>query len=229
MSSASKRCAKDGSRPTARKPPRSISTWRACCASCLHELLGELQSARMRANQQDRRGAVFPVPRKTVWAAPARSIRISNRSRNGWNGRNASRAGKAEEVAEAWHKIRPMDIEPILLLMEEKEKRNAFHTSLQYLAKAERIDSVHPAVRQSAAASAGGRASCGTCSRKNPIWRKRSWPRWRRCRRRSRATGRHTWRPCATWFRGSRRGRRSCRATRGSGARARKQSRPRRC
>ena len=41
-----------------------------------------------------------------------------------------------------------MDIEPILLLMEEKEKRNAFHTALQYLAKAERIDSVHPAVRR---------------------------------------------------------------------------------
>jgi hypothetical protein len=32
--------------------------------------------------------------------------------------------------------------------MEEKEKRNAFQSSLQYLAKAERIDSVHPAVRQ---------------------------------------------------------------------------------
>jgi hypothetical protein len=58
------------------------------------------------------------------------------------------RTGTAEEVAEAWHKIRPMDIEPILLLMEEKEKRGAFHTSLQYLAKAERIDSVHPAVRR---------------------------------------------------------------------------------
>ena len=59
-----------------------------------------------------------------------------------------SRAGSAEDVAEAWHKIRPLDIEPILFLMEEKEKRNAFHISLQYLAKAERIDSVHPAVRR---------------------------------------------------------------------------------
>jgi hypothetical protein len=58
------------------------------------------------------------------------------------------RAGEAEKVAEAWHKIRPMDIEPILFLMEVKEKRNAFQSSLQYLAKAERIDSVHPAVRQ---------------------------------------------------------------------------------
>jgi hypothetical protein len=58
------------------------------------------------------------------------------------------RAGQAAKVAEAWHKIRPVDIEPILLLMEEKEKRNAFQTSLQYLAKAERIDSVHPAVRR---------------------------------------------------------------------------------
>ena len=59
-----------------------------------------------------------------------------------------SQRGQAERVAEAWHKIRPTDIEPILLLMEEKEKRNAFHTALQYLAKAERIDSVHPSVRR---------------------------------------------------------------------------------
>jgi hypothetical protein len=58
------------------------------------------------------------------------------------------RAGEAEKVAEAWHKIRPMDIEPILFLMEEKEKRNAFQSALQYLTKAERIDSVYPAVRQ---------------------------------------------------------------------------------
>ena len=58
------------------------------------------------------------------------------------------RAGEAEKVAEAWHKIRPADIEPILFLMEEKEKRNAFQSALQYLAKAERIDSVYPAVRQ---------------------------------------------------------------------------------
>jgi len=58
------------------------------------------------------------------------------------------RAGEAENVAEAWHKIRPTDIEPILFLMEEKEKRNAFQSALQYLTKAERIDSVYPAVRQ---------------------------------------------------------------------------------
>jgi hypothetical protein len=32
--------------------------------------------------------------------------------------------------------------------MEELEKRSAFHTSLQYLAKAERIDGVHPSVRR---------------------------------------------------------------------------------
>jgi hypothetical protein len=93
------------------------------------------------------RSCISSTP-KSCMNAPARSIRISNRSRNGWTGRKAGPAGEAERVAEAWHKIRPMDIEPILLLMEEKEKRNAFHTSLQYLAKAERIDSVHPAVRQ---------------------------------------------------------------------------------
>lgn len=55
---------------------------------------------------------------------------------------------QAENVAEAWHKIRPQDIEPILYLMEATEKRSAFPTALQYLVKAERIDGVHPTVRR---------------------------------------------------------------------------------
>jgi hypothetical protein len=53
-----------------------------------------------------------------------------------------------ERVAEAWHKARPADLEPILYLMELKESRSAFKTSLEYLAKAERIDAVNPAVRR---------------------------------------------------------------------------------
>jgi hypothetical protein len=55
---------------------------------------------------------------------------------------------RAVEVAEAWHRIRPTDIEPILHLVDAKEQRRAFQTSLQYLAKAEQIDSVHPSVRR---------------------------------------------------------------------------------
>jgi hypothetical protein len=43
MSSGNRRCAKDGSRRTARKPPRSISIWRACCESYACELLVDLQ------------------------------------------------------------------------------------------------------------------------------------------------------------------------------------------
>ena len=56
--------------------------------------------------------------------------------------------GRAERVAESWHKIRPTDMEPILFLMEETARRSAFHTALQYLAKAERIDGVNPSVRR---------------------------------------------------------------------------------
>ena len=51
-------------------------------------------------------------------------------------------------MAKAWHAIRPADIEPILYLMHDAANRNAFPTALQYLAKAEVIDGVHPAVRR---------------------------------------------------------------------------------
>ena len=55
---------------------------------------------------------------------------------------------QADGVAQAWHKVCPQDLDPILHLMEASEKRNSFPAALQYLAKAERIDGVHPAVRK---------------------------------------------------------------------------------
>jgi len=54
---------------------------------------------------------------------------------------------KAENVAREWQRIRPQDIEPLLYLMKEAEKRNAFPSALSYLEKAERIDAVHSVVR----------------------------------------------------------------------------------
>jgi hypothetical protein len=54
---------------------------------------------------------------------------------------------KTDDVAKAWHKIRPDDLDPILHLMAEAQKRNAFPTALALLAEAERIDAVHPVVR----------------------------------------------------------------------------------
>ncbi len=53
----------------------------------------------------------------------------------------------AEKVAQAWSKALPDDIDPLLFLMEEAEKRNAFPTALSYLKKAEHIDAVNPKVR----------------------------------------------------------------------------------
>ncbi|SPF34765.1 conserved hypothetical protein [Candidatus Sulfopaludibacter sp. SbA4] len=55
---------------------------------------------------------------------------------------------QACQVAEAWHAIRPDDIDPILYLMGDASDRNLFPTALKYLARAERIDGVHPAVRR---------------------------------------------------------------------------------
>jgi hypothetical protein len=53
-----------------------------------------------------------------------------------------------EEVAELWRKSLPGDIEPVLFLIEQLSKRNAFKSSMQLLGAAERIDSVNPAVRR---------------------------------------------------------------------------------
>jgi len=112
-----------------------------------HELLADLQKTVCRQNKKSVEELYFLYPEKLYERACALDPHFESFSQwMEWAKRG--RAGQAERVAEAWHKIRPMDIEPILLLMEEREKRNAFHTSLQYLAKAERIDSVHPAVRR---------------------------------------------------------------------------------
>ena len=112
-----------------------------------HELLGDLQRTACRQSKKTAEEWYFLYPEKLYERACALDPHFESFSQwMDWARR--SRAGQAEKVAEAWHKIRPLDIEPILLLMEEKEKRNAFHTSLQYLAKAERIDGVHPAVRR---------------------------------------------------------------------------------
>jgi len=111
------------------------------------ELLAGLQENACRQNKKSLDELYFLYPDKLYERACALDPHFESFSQwTDWAKRG--RAGQAGRVAEAWHKIRPMDIEPILLLMEEKEKRNAFHTALQYLAKAERIDSVHPAVRR---------------------------------------------------------------------------------
>jgi hypothetical protein len=54
---------------------------------------------------------------------------------------------RAKDVAREWHRIRPEDMEPVLYLMRQAEKCNAFPTALVYLEKAERIDAVHSEVR----------------------------------------------------------------------------------
>ncbi|HTX33468.1 MAG TPA: hypothetical protein VME43_00540 [Bryobacteraceae bacterium] len=111
------------------------------------ELLAALQKDASRQTRQSGEDLYFLYPGKLYERACALDPHFESFSQwTEWAKRG--RAGQAEKVAEVWHKIRPTDIEPILLLMEEREKRNAFHTSLQYLAKAERIDSVHPAVRR---------------------------------------------------------------------------------
>jgi hypothetical protein len=112
-----------------------------------HDLLGELQKMALRQSSKTAEEPYYLYPEKLY--ARACALDPHTESFSQWmEWAKRGRKGTAEDVAEAWHKARPMDIEPILFLMEEKEKRNAFHTSLQYLAKAERIDGVNPAVRR---------------------------------------------------------------------------------
>ena len=110
-----------------------------------HELLRELQRAGEREKSSEE--LYFLYPEKLYERACALDPHFESFAQwMEWAKRSSKE--QAERVAEAWHKIRPMDIEPILHLMEAKKKRNAFQSSLQYLAKAERIDSVHPDVRR---------------------------------------------------------------------------------
>ena len=61
--------------------------------------------------------------------------------------------GKAEaqrdavRVANAWHAALPGDIEPLLVLMDKADERNAFKKALEYLEQAEAIDQVNTKVR----------------------------------------------------------------------------------
>jgi hypothetical protein len=112
-----------------------------------HQLLTEMQKAVCRNDGKSPDELYFLYPEKLYQRACALDPHIESFSQwLDWVKRH--RKGQAEDVAEAWHKARPTDIEPILFVMERRENRNAFHTSLQYLAKAERIDSVNPAVRR---------------------------------------------------------------------------------
>ena len=112
-----------------------------------HTLLAQLQRNACRKSGKPVEELYFLYPEKLYERACALDPHFESFSQ--WmEWAKLYRRGQAEKVAEAWHRVRPGDIDPILLLMEEKERRNAFHTSLQYLAKAEGIDSVHPAVRR---------------------------------------------------------------------------------
>jgi hypothetical protein len=55
---------------------------------------------------------------------------------------------RAEQVARAWHKVRPEDLDPILYLMDQAAKRRSYDKALKHLASAERVNGVHPAVRR---------------------------------------------------------------------------------
>ena len=56
---------------------------------------------------------------------------------------------RAEAEAEAWRKAYPQDLDPLLYLIQATEQRGALRKSLDFLAKAEAINRVHPAVRHS--------------------------------------------------------------------------------
>jgi len=111
------------------------------------ELLGELQKPARLQNKKTGEDLYFLFPERLFERACALDPHFEAFSQwMGWASRQSR--WEPERVAETWHTIRPMDLEPILYLMEETAKRNAFHTALLYLDKAERIDSVHPAVRR---------------------------------------------------------------------------------
>lgn len=61
-----------------------------------------------------------------------------------------------EALLEKWSSAFPNDLDPLLLLVSEAQKRNAHKKALIYLAKAEKIDSLNPLVRKQQAVIAFG-------------------------------------------------------------------------
>jgi hypothetical protein len=112
------------------------------------DLLGKLPPEELRDFQQGARGEdryfLFPdqlYARACVMDPHSEAFARWMR----WAGRQSVSSG--ERVAREWHRICPRDIEPVLYLMEQAEKRNAFPTALSFLEKAERIDAVSSVVR----------------------------------------------------------------------------------
>jgi len=64
-----------------------------------------------------------------------------------------------EALLEKWSSAFPNDLDPLLLLVSEAQKRNAHKKALIYLAKAEKIDSLNPLVRKQQAVIAFGIAN----------------------------------------------------------------------
>jgi tetratricopeptide (TPR) repeat protein len=56
---------------------------------------------------------------------------------------------RAEAEAEAWRRVHPQALEPLLYLIRATERRGAIRKALTLLADAEALDRVHPEVRQS--------------------------------------------------------------------------------
>jgi hypothetical protein len=74
---------------------------------------------------------------------------------------------QGQQIAQAWHKAVPDDIEPLLHLVKMSERTGAFHTALGHLDEAERIDSLHTVVR-SARLRLLAREAMSQLQRKNP-------------------------------------------------------------
>jgi hypothetical protein len=111
-----------------------------------HPMLRDLQTARRRDGKKGPEELYFLFPERLYGRACA--LDPHREAFAQWHKWAADRSvSSGEDVATAWHKVRPADIEPLLYLMQGAEKRSAFPTALGYLNKAERIDAVHSEVR----------------------------------------------------------------------------------
>ena len=108
----------------------------------LEELQQESRSDRKRLGLDD---PYFPFPEKLYERSCALDPHPESFSL--WLKWAEAAGNRGADVAKEWHKIRPTDIEPLLFLMQDAEKREAYPSALTYLDKAERIDAVHSAVR----------------------------------------------------------------------------------
>ena len=220
---ASMRCTKAGSPTKVPKPQRYTFIWRTCCAlgsEHLHSIRSGFerhfdghaeyyrgQPPEIRALMPNRGNMDLYFLSPHTLLERACDADPSPRISSGGSVNEESSPATCDDVAERWSAALPKDIAPLMHLMQSAENRNALQKAFKLMEQAERVDGLNAEVRR-----ARLRLLVSITARhlraEKPNWPRRTYAGLKLSRKRSRATGRLSWRPCASSVASSREPRR---------------------